>query len=78
MAKEKLENLSTKALKRRKRAASFILGLLIGVLLLCIVVAIFTKKFTLLATSFALAGTGVPMYLGRQKIEEELRRRVQK
>lgn len=81
MAKEKLENLSIDELMKRKKFASFILGILIGMLLLVVTIMILgisQQKAIDILVPVALFLTGFPMFQRLKKINEEIRNRENK
>ena len=75
MAKEKIENMNANQLNKRKKIAFFILGILVGVSLFNVIIAIITEKFYLIAVSAGALVSGFPMLIGMKKINEELERR---
>ena len=76
MAKQKLESLSTDELKKKKKFASLLLGIMAGVLLANIIVAILKGTPGLAAGAGALLfAAGLPVFIGVKRISEELERR---
>ncbi len=75
MAKQNLESLSTDELKKKKKFASLLLGIMAGVLLVNIIVAILKGRPGLAAVAAALFAVGLPMFIGVKRINEELERR---
>ena len=75
MAKQNLESLSTDELKKKKKFASLLLGILAGVLLANIIVAILKGRLNLVAIAAALIAVGLPMFIGVKRINGELERR---
>ena len=75
MAKENLENLSTDKLRKKKKFASLLLGILAVVLLANIIVAILVGNPARTVIALALFLVGLPMFAGIKKINGELDRR---
>ena len=77
MAKQNLESLSTDELKKKKKFASLLLGIMAGVLLANIIVAILkgTPGLAAGAGALLLFAAGLPMFIGVNRINEELERR---
>ncbi len=75
MAKQNLESLSTDELKKKKKFASLLLGILAAVLLANVIVAILTGRFDLVTVAAALIAVALPMFIGVKRINEELDRR---
>ena len=75
MTKRNLEELSTETLGKRKRFASLLLGILIGLVLVNVVVGVVTRNLSLAATAAALLAVGLPMFVGMKKINAELKKR---
>ncbi len=75
MAKQNLESLSTDDLKKKKKIASLLLGVLAGVLLVNVLVAMLTGRLDLVTVAAALIAVGLPMFIGVKRINGELERR---
>ena len=75
MAQEPIENLSVNELTKRKKFAALILGVMLGLGVVNVVVALVTGRLGLLAVVAALFVTGLPMLIGVKKISVELAKR---
>ncbi len=72
---EELTNLSAGELKRKKRFATVVLGVLFGLIVVNAAVAVLKGRFELVGVSAALFAVGLPMMLGLKKVNRELGRR---
>jgi VIT1/CCC1 family predicted Fe2+/Mn2+ transporter len=72
MSKKNIEELSTELLTKKRKFASFILGVLIGVSIIVIITSIWTGKYTLLLSLAGLIAVSIPMTNGLKKINIEL------
>ena len=75
MAKEKIEELSTEVLLKRKKFSFFLIGVLIGVAIVLIVTNFLTGKMALLGIVGALFAVSAPMIVGIKKVNQELKKR---
>ncbi len=75
MVKQDLERFSTDELKKKRKFASLVLGILAGVLLVNITVAILKGTSGLFAIAAALVASGLPMFMGLKRLNGELERR---
>ena len=74
---EQLTDLSAGQLKKKKRFATIVLSLLLGLLVVNAALAVVAGRYELVGVSAALIGVGLPMMLGLKKINLELGRRKQ-
>ena len=82
MAKEKLENLSIEQLSKKKRFASIIVGLLVGIFLLSMIILVLKSMDTgewgnssTLVPGLACLVIALPMIIGIKNINLELKKR---
>ncbi len=75
MVKQDLESFSTDELKKKRKFASLVLGILAGVLLVNITVAILKGTSGLFAIAAALVASGLPMFMELKRLNGELERR---
>ncbi|UCF37465.1 MAG: hypothetical protein JSU96_00915 [Acidobacteriota bacterium] len=70
-----LVELSTEQLTKKKKFATFIPGVLVGVAIIVIVTAMSTGKYQTLLAAVGLAAVSIPMISGLRRINDELSRR---
>ena len=81
MEKEKLEKHTTERLRKRKKIASIILVILFAVALLDLSVLLYNLfighgfNISLFVPALACFVISIPIYLGKKKIDEELKNR---
>ena len=75
--REKIEELSTELLTKRKKFAVFILGVLFGVAVFVIITAFWTGRYNTLLAVVALVGVSIPMINGLRRINAELTKRCE-
>jgi hypothetical protein len=75
MEKPYLKTFETTALEKRKKAFALILGVVIGLLVVNVFVAVLASDPTPTATALVLLVTGAALALGIRKIDAELKRR---
>ena len=75
MAKENLETVSTEKLQRRKKFTTLVLGMMVGLLFFNIIVSTLKEGTPGLFIPVVLLVGGLPMFIGRKRIIEELERR---
>ena len=75
MSKKNIEELSTELLTKKKKFASFILGVLIGVSIILIIMTVWTGKYNLLLSLGGLIAVSIPMIIGLKKVNTELNKR---
>ena len=85
MKKEKFEKLTTKQLIQRKKLALILLVILIAAAVLSVSVLLKNlingdddTNYSLLSSAIACLVVSFPMYLGKKKIDEELKSRENK
>ncbi len=84
MAKEKLEELSTEILVKRRKFVSILIVVMLVVEIIAIATLIFDlisdKNFNagLLAAIMGVFATSVPLLIGKKKLDEEIKKRENK
>jgi membrane protein CcdC involved in cytochrome C biogenesis len=82
MAKEKLEDFTTEQLKKRRKFASFIVGILIGLFIVSMTIAVLESldigewgNSSTLVPGLACLVVAIPMVVSFKKISKELEKR---